>query len=414
MRTKNRALKTSSPARGVLLLGAGFSMGNVTSDKNFWSGFVRNLSGKKGQVVVISINHSTLPEEHRENVHVYNVRPFFDFSRNGNGNGIGIGSHNPYLYTPDGLHKHVEMFLTQLKLIPLLRRLIRTHNVKTIHLLDSFGWTNRLFKILFPGIRLGLTLITFNRWGRRESLYSFYQKLALRKLDYVVVTSPASRKKVVQQGIRNDGVSSINWGIESNSNGNGHRVTARLSKGRVRHCLWTGFIQQIDRESFQFTRRIARRLSEINPEIKFTFAFKPECLPSDIAEIPEAEIKVISTGPNEFTRLLKQSDLLISPILNYRSVCAPPLSWIESLAQGIPIVSTPAPGVAEILIANQAGLVGRTADELAVKIAGLLEDPKHYRTLSANAKKLAQREYSLDNIVNQYLQLWEDGNGLPG
>ena len=412
MRATNAKANRLKPPTGILLLGAGFSLGNVTSDKNFWNGFVHNLSRKKEQVIVISINHSEVAEEHRGNVHIYNVRPFFAFRGNGNGN----GSHNPYLYNPGGLRKHPELFLTQLKLVPLLKRLIQTYNIGTIHLLDSFGWTNRLFKILFPGIRLGLTLITFNRWGRRESLYSFYQKLALRKLDYVVVTSPASRKKVAQQGIRNDGVSSINWGIDfkSNGSGNGHRAVSRPSEGKTRHCLWTGFIQQIDRESFQFTRRIARRLSEINPEIKFTFAFKPECLSSDIAEISEAEIKVISTGPNEFSKLLKQSDLLVSPILNYRSVCAPPLSWIESLAQGIPIVSTPAPGVAEILIANQTGLVGRTTDELAVKIADLLGDAKHYGTLSANAKKLARKEYSLDNIVNQYLQLWEDGNGLPG
>jgi len=380
-----------------------------TSDKNFWRVLIQELAGQMEQVVVVSVNTSSEPCQKQGNIFVYNLPPFFSRRQKTQ------SQKNPYLYKHSFWWGAIEKSLTLLRLFPLLAKLVKRHQVGVIHLMDSFGFMNRFLKAAFPGQRVGITLLTFNVHGLSDKTYASYQRMALAKLDYLVATSRTSQAKLAENRIKTEGVTPIRTGIDREHVNShpafGEKRTAQNSP--VKNCLWTGFIQQICEESFWFTYRLAQRLTAENPRVRFSFAFKPECLQDKFLK-NGPNIRVFATTPEQFRALLRETDLLVSPIVNFRSVCGPPLSWVECLGRGIPIVSTPAPGVEEILTIHQAGLVGKTEEELIRKIGLLLNDPKTYQTLSENARRLVRQEFLIEKVAGQYLKLWENGNGISG
>jgi len=409
MRPRKTSQPESAGKKNVLFLGVGFSLQPSTSDKNFWRVLIPELAGQMEQVVVVSVNTSSEPYQKQGNIFVYNLPPFFSRRQKTQ------SQKNPYLYKHSFWWGTIEKSLTFLRLVPLLAKLVKRHRVGVIHLMDSFGFMNRFLKVAFPSRRVGLTLLTFNVHGLSEKTYASYQRMALAKLDYLVATSQTSQAKLVDSRIKIKGVTVIRAGIDR-EHVNSHpafREKRAARKSLVKNCLWTGFIQQICEESFWFTYRLAKRLTAENPKIRFTFAFKPECL-EDKFVLSDPKITVLSTTPEQFRQILADTHLLVSPIVNFRSVCGPPLSWVECLSRGIPIVSTPAPGVEEILTIHQAGSIGKTEEELILKIGLLLNDRKAYRTLSGNARRLVQKEFLIEKVASQYLKLWENGNGIPG
>jgi glycosyltransferase involved in cell wall biosynthesis len=393
--------RTQSTPENILLLGFGYYPHRISGDKNFWFELSKELSGELNKVVIVSVNSSPIRFEQKGNIWLYNIqRPFHIEKDKGKILKFQLRSHSlPW--------EIVERSATMLKLLPLLRRLIKLHNIETIHLMDNFGFSTALAKIFFPKIKVYATAITYNTHNLPLKPYGFYQRIAFGNLDKLVVSSTAYREQLIEHGFSKDKVKVIRWGIPISDKKN--RVAKRDKKDASNKVvLWTGFTQQIREKSFNLSLSVAQKIVSQKSNIDFVFAFKSECFNKRYQFFENEHLQIVTTDPERFTELLGRADLLFAPVVRLRSIAAPPLTWIECMAMGIPIISTQAPGVDEVLKHNFTGFVAGSNEELETLIQDVLKDEERLARVSANAKEWVKENYSLKGITQDYLKLWSE------
>jgi glycosyltransferase involved in cell wall biosynthesis len=386
-------------SKNVLLLGRGFYLHNKNGDKNFWLNLCRELSPMLDRLIIVSVNALPGKFEQEGNIFQYN----FPLSFHPN-NGREWGLRLKFLMKSPSC-RAVLRSITLIKLIPFLRKIIKQHRIETIHLMDNFGFLTGLLKLFFPELKVYATAITYNTHGFPSSLYTFYQKIVFGKLDRVAVSSKAYRDELIRHGFPDEKVEIIRWGVPL---GNGNRGSSGKRKTSLRKkvILWTGFTQQIKEKSFFQSLAVARSIVRKNPSVDFVFAFKQECFQDEYGLYREKNLKVIKTDRQEFLKLLGKTDLLLAPVETSGSTIAPPLSWIECMSRGIPVMSTQAPGAEEVLKNNLTGFVAKSNHELGDMIEKVVEDKKLLKEVSGNARGWVRENYNLKDIAEDYLKFW--------
>lgn len=85
-----------------------------------------------------------------------------------------------------------------------------------------------------------------------------------------------------------------------------------------------------------------------------------------------------------------------------------PMTIIEAMSYGKPIVSSDVGGVSEIVRNDENGYVlNNEATEFASMIQYILETPEVYEKMSRNSKKIFERELTVDSMTNGYLKIYE-------
>lgn len=86
-----------------------------------------------------------------------------------------------------------------------------------------------------------------------------------------------------------------------------------------------------------------------------------------------------------------------------------PTVILEAMAAGVPVVSTPVAGVAEMLDDGRAGhlVPQRDAQAMADVIAMLLDDPEHARSIAGRARARVERQFDLKGNTRRLLDGFE-------
>ena len=86
-----------------------------------------------------------------------------------------------------------------------------------------------------------------------------------------------------------------------------------------------------------------------------------------------------------------------------------PLTLLEGMSTGLPMISTKVGGVPEIIQDGKNGLLvsSKHPEELAEAILHLYKDQKLRRKLGENARKTVLEKYTAEKVVNQYLETFE-------
>jgi glycosyltransferase involved in cell wall biosynthesis len=86
-----------------------------------------------------------------------------------------------------------------------------------------------------------------------------------------------------------------------------------------------------------------------------------------------------------------------------------PLSLMEAMAAGLPVVATAVGGVPELVADQRSGLLVRPGDcvGLAAAMLFLLENPEMRRTMAAWAAQIAIRDFSASRMARRYAELYE-------
>jgi len=87
-----------------------------------------------------------------------------------------------------------------------------------------------------------------------------------------------------------------------------------------------------------------------------------------------------------------------------------PLSVIEAMAAGLPVASTAAGGVPELLQNGKEGLIVQPgqAEQLAEAMVTLLKDPELRKTMGAAAAARAKEKFDVAAMVNAYEELYDE------
>ena len=126
---------------------------------------------------------------------------------------------------------------------------------------------------------------------------------------------------------------------------------------------------------------------------------------------PEAEsarqIAESSNGGIEFLGHISQPRTNLLPRLHALSVMSRheglPMTIIEAMAAGVPVVATAVGGIPEAVTDGQTGfLIPRSVTELAQALRRWYQSPELWRSMSAGTRERFERKFEISHIVKRY------------
>lgn len=108
---------------------------------------------------------------------------------------------------------------------------------------------------------------------------------------------------------------------------------------------------------------------------------------------------VIDTRP-----VYELSRLFVAPVV---SGSGTRIKILEAMAMGVPVIATKIGAEGLKLNGDSEVIVCKNAQDMGNKISSLYSDEKALSRLSINSRKLVEREYSWEKILNKYLEIYE-------
>ncbi len=144
----------------------------------------------------------------------------------------------------------------------------------------------------------------------------------------------------------------------------------------------------------------------------------------DWANLKEIKERIMEYGLNEqvipigfipnMNEIMSASDVLVLPFLDISGIADYPISAIEAMACGKPLIATRIGGIHEIVIHRENGLLVNPGDvcELTDAILYLLSNKQVAQKMGARAFELASKRFRLETILNQYESIYREVGGL--
>lgn len=128
-------------------------------------------------------------------------------------------------------------------------------------------------------------------------------------------------------------------------------------------------------------------------------------LKSQVAGLKLQE-RIIFTGlRKDVLKILEEVDILVMPSLREGL----PITALEAMAAGVPIIATKVGGLPELIKDNKTGLLIEPANGVAIKdaIEKLINDKDLSDNLKNNARNTVQKEFNIMGMVNKTQRLYE-------
>lgn len=393
----------------LVLIGLNFSPTKGAGDKNFWVDLIPLITKKIKRISILSIRYEKKDyEEFRLEdclVSIKYLSPIFLGTPDTESKRLRIFWRRGAFPSHLGV---IEKLLTGIRLSRELQKLYKSNPYDHIHLMDNFGFSNGIIARNSP-VRVSVSAIAYQ--GKPKAIYDPYLRVSYNHSNLTVVPySLAFCKKIALLGIKKNKIVHIPWGTKVPD----HKPTLAARK-RAKSLLslpldkplflWGGYIQQIKKKDFLLAIEVAMNALRKGFEGLFYFAFKPKSIEKDFAGFnkPEEGILVKETTTEEFNLLKLAADIFYSPIANKNCIVAPPLTWIEVLSLGVPILTTKAGGVEEIIIEGKTGFIAKSNDALIKKIFDIKDE---YKNMIQYCYTKALNSYNINDIAGKYLKLW--------
>lgn len=386
------------PPLRILLVGSRILPYRHSGDKNFWLDIIHGIQGLGVDLEVISI---MLEDPPKEGLPLRRVPPIPMY--------LGPDRRfNPSHWHIAGQNNYVSKTMTLPRVVRELRRRRKAFRPDVIHFIDNYGPAMIGLRPAFGNVPLTISAPTYQP---DRPLYDLLLQASFASFDVIVPFSDAYRRRLLELRFPADRVRRIRWGIDvhrfaptSASEREGARQKLGLGKGSL-VVLWTGFIQQTGEPDLRFALRTAQLALHNDASIAFLFCFKPEHFKESHRGFERPGLRVFGSA-DTFHAARTAADVLLSPIVDVRSTAAPPLVWLESLAMGIPILTTEIPGTEEAVVDGHSGFAVRTPEDASERLREMTADPSLRERLRTGARQIAVDRYAVDRALREYMDLW--------
>ena len=155
------------------------------------------------------------------------------------------------------------------------------------------------------------------------------------------------------------------------------------------------------------------------PDIKLLFAVN---MPLKRYKIEKLEIKekinsydlndaVIPVGiVNNMPEVMAASDIFIAPYTDIEGIADYPVSILEAMAVGKPVIASEVGGIPEIMVHQKNGLLVKPNDpvELANAISYMLNNKEEARRMGSEGVKLISEKFRLEIVVDELEKMYEE------
>ncbi len=289
-------------------------------------------------------------------------------------------------------------------LIAFIKKCMREARKNTIfHILGCsfesfFLW---VVPALFIANRSGVPVIINYRGGNLERFLKKYKKsllFFLKKANAIVVPSEFLHYIFIKNGIYAHIIPNIIEPIEPISNSNHHAEGPHILVNRNFETIYN-----ISCAIYAFALVQAKI-----PDARLTLigdGTKREELKKLVSELQLKHVTFTGPLPNhEVRRLLQQCDILLNPT----NVDNLPISLLEAMSAGIPIISTQVGGIPYLIEDRKTGILVAPDNhiEMARAVLELLKSPKLRERLVRHAKRKS-REFLWQNVWPKWRSMYE-------
>jgi glycosyltransferase involved in cell wall biosynthesis len=393
----------------IAFFGVGYFPHKTAGEKNFYLQLAPLLKTLFEEIIIISVNDQTedcfIQETDAGSIKIYNFKRPLHFGDLSRFYGVTNGVYH-YHHRHGPIQELTEKFLT-IALHPFrIRKIIKQHKIDLIYFMDNFGFGMKLMKII-TGKKISFAAANYEP---RSVIYDKMQSCFLKNLDAVVTYSDAYKKILSGLKIAPDKIHTIHWGVDTNK----FKFVSDEDRGILRSnhnlkkekfiILWTGYIQQIQEHDYYKTISCAKKIIQRNPDIEFIFCFKPETYKEKYSKEASQQLTVLK-GHENFGEILSSVDLLLSPIHKLNSTVSPPLTWLEAMSRGVPVLTTNALGVNEVIENNTNGFITNNYDTLVSDIQRIKELGVSKEIRIAARNKICEN-YNIHSIANRYHKIF--------
>ncbi|WP_281184336.1 glycosyltransferase [Trichlorobacter lovleyi] len=389
----------------LVLIGINYQPRRSSGDKNFWVDIIQQVSTRIDRITILSIRQDAKQTEsfeiNRCKITIHYLRPKFLESPDTKHTGKRL-FWNGGAY-PRGLGV-IEKLLNVRSILRALNQIRDESPYDHIHLMDNLGFANRLIAT-YVKTSVSVSAMAY-QGGKSNFIYNVFLKLSYSHSNLTVVPySNCYKKMFVKIGLSIERICHIHWGVIPASDTT-HQTPATRS-GEKPLILWTGYIQQINRDDFMYALQITQLAIQQGIQASFFFAFKPESFESGFEQYhdPEKGIVVKSTTVQEFAELREKISIMFSPVVGRSTILAPPLTWIEMMGNGVPVVTTNVPGADEAVVDGVTGYIANSDESL---VNALFKAVENYGNMAESCKDHVKNHYNIENSAKAYLQLWNE------
>lgn len=286
-------------------------------------------------------------------------------------------------------------------------KIVRKFDIDVMHLIDNYG----PIQIALSRVKVKKTIFQAH-YDPRYRMYDQFLRMSLRPFDTVIAGSNQLADRFRELCLAPRSVEAIPLAVSLDSL-DGEVVDERRTRAHLgiksdsKIILWSGFISTVVGEpEFIFSLRVAKQLIDKISGIEFVFAFKKEHFRKDYKKFEEVGIRIIPIpSRTEFLELARISELLFSPCLNDRAIVCPPLTWLECMAYGVPIVTTNVRGVDEIIHDRQNGIIMLDPNKASELLYQLVRNQAK-ETLIVEARETVRKRFEISDAASAYLRIW--------
>jgi len=125
----------------------------------------------------------------------------------------------------------------------------------------------------------------------------------------------------------------------------------------------------------------------------------------EIQEYVQRGIVLAPGGQKDVCSWLAITDIFVLPSY-YRE--GTPVSVLEAMAMGLPVVATDVPGCREAVVHGETGLLvkARDVEGLSQAVERLIEDEPLRRRMGEAGRERAKEQFAVESIVEKYLELY--------
>lgn len=282
-----------------------------------------------------------------------------------------------------------------MKVLLRLRKLYKEIKPDIIHLHSSK--MGALGRLAFPKNKIIYTVHGFDSIRLAYRKFLIIEKLLKKRAKNIVAVSEYDKTNLNNEGI-NDKVVTIYNGIQDIDNSK--KLQSKIDFAELKKDF--KIIMCIARLSppkrFDLFCEIAEKM--INESIKFIWIGNKE-------DVQVGSKNIIMLGEIEDARNYFMFADLVILLSDYEGL---PISIIEALAAGKPVIASNVGGISEILDEKNGFALPNNSDLFADKINFILKDDDTYNKYAANARKSYRDYFTIEQMYSKYLLLYGNVN----
>ncbi|PZO21117.1 MAG: colanic acid biosynthesis glycosyltransferase WcaL [Leptolyngbya foveolarum] len=272
--------------------------------------------------------------------------------------------------------------------------------------------------------RIGLidskVVTTFHGIDLTSYISSFGQDTYARLFEYGNLFLPISERweqRLIELGCDHNKINIHHMGVDCEKFVFKHRNLEENSQVRL-----ISIARLVEKKGIEYAIRAIAQLVKVYPNIHYTIIGDGLLRQNleDLAKELQIEQQVDFLGWREHREvidILDRSNILLAPSVTSREGDQEgiPVTLMEAMAMGIPVISTWHSGIPELVKDKISGylVAERDIDALAQKIECLINQPEVYSSMSLQGRMCVEKSYDLDRLndqlVNIYTKLLSEG-----